>query len=1010
MADVLEQLTAALADRYAVERELGRGGMATVYLAQDLKHHRPVAIKVLKPELAAALGPDRFLREIEVTAGLHHPHILPLFDSGRTGGQAVRRSVESAGLLTTQPPDRLPDFLFYVMPFVEGESLRDRLERERQLPLEEALQLTREVAEALSYAHSRGVIHRDIKPENILLEGGHALVADFGIAKAVTAAGGERLTTTGISIGTPAYMSPEQASGTDHLDGRSDLYSLGCVLYEMLAGHPPFTGTTAHELLARHATDPVPPLRTGRATIPEPIEAAVERVLSKVPADRFATAQQFSVALQIDATVYRKRQRTLKTVRRVAFAAAGALLVTGAVYGTGRYRAATEWKRQPVDPNIVAVLPFQVTAASQGVRTLDEGMQHLLFAVLTGDVGPRAVDVGSLLRRRDDWQARGRWRAEDAPVQLAASFGAGLLLDGAVVEVGQRLLVNALLRRAPSGEEVARASIEVAADSLQVLPQRLLVQLLGGQLGESAERLATLAARPPTAVSAYLAGSRALRESRYEDAVRSFSAALEADSSFALAALRLVQGVSNKPVESPPNFAALRRILRSNRASLGKREQAAVDAWLVVYPTDTTVTALDRVRAARAWVDAAPDDPEAWMLYALVVSAIGPPVGPDWEAQHRTALLRAWERDSTTTGALDDHMQQAVSRLQDAAWLRRVGGQYLAHADTNADYWGGYRWAGALATGDSAVVRELRGRVAQRDSRVVRWWNRQTVYETEHMLGLDHRDTRLLLDALRATRLMSRSDSSGLADAIFFTGIDEGQSQEVVTTLKGPLGAIFAGLPAWRWGLLIDYSLVHPGFEQAAPGAAESLRVFVASRPSSWPFVMLACHVELHRASVGDTLGVRDHVRALVSRFLEAHKVPLCPTLAEALVESWDRERRDTPALDTLAAMLWRGEYREFPGHVAPAVLTRLLRQRGRYDRALAATQLHPKGVDYFYYVQRCPLLKEEGDLAAIVGDTTRAIAAYRRYLELRTNPDEGMRAEVDAVRAALDALLRAKG
>jgi eukaryotic-like serine/threonine-protein kinase len=179
-------------------------------------------------------------------------------------------------------------------PYVEGESLRDRLERERQLPLEEALQLTREVAEALSYAHSRGVIHRDIKPENILLEGGHALVADFGIAKAVTAAGGERLTTTGISIGTPAYMSPEQAGGTDHVDGRSDLYSLGCVLYEILAGHPPFTGTTAHELLARHATDPVPPLRAARDTIPEPIEDAIGQVLAKAPADRFATAQQFS--------------------------------------------------------------------------------------------------------------------------------------------------------------------------------------------------------------------------------------------------------------------------------------------------------------------------------------------------------------------------------------------------------------------------------------------------------------------------------------------------------------------------------------------------------------------------------------------------------------------------------------------------------------------------------------------------------------------------------------------
>jgi serine/threonine protein kinase len=241
--------------------------MATVYLAEDLKHHRPVAVKVLHPELGAVLGGERFLREIELSARLTHPHILPLHDSGNADG-----------------------FLFYVMPYVEGESLRDRLTREKQLPLDDALRIAREVADALSYAHARGVIHRDIKPENILLESGHAVVADFGIARAVSAAGGARLTETGLAVGTPQYMSPEQAAASGDLDGRCDLYSLGCVLYEMLAGHPPFQGSTAQELLARHATDPMPPLRTGRTTIPEGVEAAVAKALAKVPADRFATA------------------------------------------------------------------------------------------------------------------------------------------------------------------------------------------------------------------------------------------------------------------------------------------------------------------------------------------------------------------------------------------------------------------------------------------------------------------------------------------------------------------------------------------------------------------------------------------------------------------------------------------------------------------------------------------------------------------------------------------------
>src|SRR5881275_2004499 len=210
LADLIARLQSALADRYTIERELGRGGMATVYLAQDRKHHRQVAIKVLKPELAAALGPERFLREIELAARLNHPHILALHDSGQAGG-----------------------FLYYVMPYMEGESLRDRLEQEGQLPLEEALRITREVASALSYAHGHDVVHRDIKPENILLSGGEAVVADFGIARAITQAAGTRLTETGIPVGTPQYMSPEQASGGGPIDGRSDVYSLACVLYEM---------------------------------------------------------------------------------------------------------------------------------------------------------------------------------------------------------------------------------------------------------------------------------------------------------------------------------------------------------------------------------------------------------------------------------------------------------------------------------------------------------------------------------------------------------------------------------------------------------------------------------------------------------------------------------------------------------------------------------------------------------------------------------------------------------
>src|SRR5512138_2755054 len=264
----------AIGDRYRIERELGAGGMATVYLAHDLRHDRDVAIKVLEPELAAALGADRFLAEIRTTARLQHPHILPLLDSGDADGG-----------------------LYYVMPFVSGETLRSRLARERQLPVDEAVRIAREVADALSHAHAGGVVHRDIKPENILLQDGHARVADFGIALAIEQAGGTRLTQTGLSLGTPQYMAPEQAMGERTIDARADIYSLGCVLYEMLTGEPPFTGPTAQAIVARVITDTPRPVSLQRRSVPAHVEAAVERALEKLPADRFSTATEFAAAL-----------------------------------------------------------------------------------------------------------------------------------------------------------------------------------------------------------------------------------------------------------------------------------------------------------------------------------------------------------------------------------------------------------------------------------------------------------------------------------------------------------------------------------------------------------------------------------------------------------------------------------------------------------------------------------------------------------------------------------------
>ena len=275
MPELLGRLQSALADRYRLDREIGAGGMATVYLAEDVRHDRRVALKVLRPELAAVIGAERFLAEIKLTANLQHPHILPLFDSGEADG-----------------------YLFYVMPFIDGESLRDRLNREKQLPVADAVRITTEVADALDYAHRHGVVHRDIKPENILLHDGRALIADFGIALAASKAGGSRMTETGMSLGTPHYMSPEQAMGEREITARSDIYALGAVLYEMLTAEPPFTGATAQAVVARVVTESPRPLIPQRHTIPRHVEAAALTALEKLPADRFATAAEFAEALR----------------------------------------------------------------------------------------------------------------------------------------------------------------------------------------------------------------------------------------------------------------------------------------------------------------------------------------------------------------------------------------------------------------------------------------------------------------------------------------------------------------------------------------------------------------------------------------------------------------------------------------------------------------------------------------------------------------------------------------
>ena len=383
MAEVTEQFTTPLAERYRIERRLGEGGMATVYLAEDLKHGRKVALKVLRPELAAVLGADRFLQEIRTTAQLQHPHILPLYDSGSTG------AVQGGGT----------EFLYYVMPYIEGETLRARLDREVQLGIDEAVRITTEVADALHYAHEHGVIHRDIKPENILLHNGRAVVADFGIALAVSAAGGGRMTQTGMSLGTPHYMSPEQATAERQITNRADIYSLGVVLYEMLTGELPHTGSSAQAIIFKVVSDEARPVRELRKAVPPHVAAAVAKALEKLPADRFDSARAFAEALRNPALAFSAATSGPRSRRFVVPALTTLIALTAAL-------AAWGWLR----PNRTrSVARYPTTLGASGAL---DGMALRVEAALSPDGNSLVfrsplTGPGQLyLKRRDEVTAR----------------------------------------------------------------------------------------------------------------------------------------------------------------------------------------------------------------------------------------------------------------------------------------------------------------------------------------------------------------------------------------------------------------------------------------------------------------------------------------------------------------------------------------------------------------------------------------------------------------------------
>jgi TolB-like protein len=523
--EVPAALSSALAGRYIIERPLGVGGMATVWLAQDLRHSRSVALKLMRPGLAETLGPERFLREIQIAAGLSHPHILPLHDSGSAGGM-----------------------LYYVMPYVAGESLRARLARDKQLPVEEALEIARILAGALTYAHAHGVIHRDIKPGNILFEAGHPILVDFGIARAVSVAGQEPLTVSGVAMGTPAYMSPEQASGREELDARSDIYSLACVVYEMLAGTPPFTGTTAAVVLARHLTDPVPSLRAVRAAIPVHVEEAILHALAKSPAGRFTTPAEFMDALSGSAPRGGWRRSAMPRLR-------GRRLLLGLVaLGLAGVLALLVRVGLPLrspGPTRIAVLLYDNLGAAEDGAFAD-GLAEEISYRLAGIPGLRIIGRQSVLRYKN---------APKSPAEFGKELGVDYVLGGTMsfdrsVVGPARMRINSSLQRASDNSIVWNDKEEgVLGDvfGLQANIAERVLAALNISLGEQERRARqAIPTRNLAAYQEYLIGRSQIRlysEARIRAGIGHFERAVSLDSTFALA----YSGLANAWM-AHPNF------------------------------------------------------------------------------------------------------------------------------------------------------------------------------------------------------------------------------------------------------------------------------------------------------------------------------------------------------------------------------------------------------------------------------------------------------------------------
>lgn len=964
MPDLRERLQQSLGSAYTLERELGGGSMARVFLAEERALGREVVVKVLAPEIAGELSLERFRREVQIAARLQHPHIIPILSTGESDG--------------------LP---FYTMPYVEGESLRARLAREGALSLRTALRIMREIADALAYAHAHGVVHRDVKPDNVLMSGAHSLVTDFGIAKAVSASrtrDREILTRPGTSLGTPAYMAPEQAVGDPAADHRADVYSFGCVAYELLGGAPPFAHRPVHELLRAHLNQRPASIAQKRPDIPPALDSLVQRCLEKDPAHRPQSAQAIVEALDAlakEAEYGASPAGAMSAHVRWRAVAALALIATAGVIAWW----ATRTPSALLDPDLVEVIPFRVSGSDPSLRYLREGMLDLLEAKFIGSA--RVVDPRSALAA---WRRAGGSDTSDideaSALQLARHFGAGELVLGSVTGSARLAIITATLADVRTHAR-HQGEVQGPPDSIPTLIDQLVTQLLAARAGQDVRNLASLGSVSMTTLREYLAGQWLSRRGKFEGAIPHYRAAITSDSTFALAGMGLALSIGWLDATDPNEGW---RVAWRGRDRLSSADRAILEAWVgPAYPAPPTRAEILE-RAERATQIAA-DKPEAWYALGDHLYHDGALLGIENAPERSLAAFnRAVALDSNYGNGLE-HLPDLYLRLGDTTSARRSMELNLSLDSTSL--FGTYElwYAGAMFGNRERHDRAVSA-IAQSTSVSII----TNIAQSALITGVGYDDAQQLFASVAKHGATDRD--RWLAGMWLY---------QLASARGEPALAARLFNASWPVPAFPLFAALFEGGDSATAALARRNVMWMLAPDSAisrCPGVLLAAEYDL--LARGDTSTAASEASAIESRLAAAqgptsHECSVAAMTLRVLLAARDH----APKLSVLAARL------DSALRVAPIqpwltlmsgnlIVARAWEQLGDMRRALAAVRRRPILVGTL--LGWSALLREEGRLASLTGDKNGAIRAYRLFVALRGEGELSQQADVEGARAEI--------